>query len=95
MMLVLVEQPERLFYRKHLGVWSEALAATRPRGDSEDSDLELERDLLTRSTVLFCAVNTYGMLVYEPPDIMHTDIILQNTFAVPKTILNSPLCERI
>ncbi|XP_013602472.1 isochorismate synthase 2, chloroplastic isoform X1 [Brassica napus] len=38
--------PERLFYRKHLGVWSEALAATRPRGDSEVSDLEIERDLL-------------------------------------------------
>ncbi|KAL0697908.1 hypothetical protein Bca4012_054030 [Brassica carinata] len=39
--------PERLFYRKHLDVWSEALAATRPRGDSEVSDLEIERDLLT------------------------------------------------
>ncbi|KAF3533284.1 hypothetical protein DY000_02038019 [Brassica cretica] len=41
------KKPERLFYRKHLGVWSEALAATRPRGDSEVSDLEIERDLLT------------------------------------------------
>ncbi|CAN6894241.1 unnamed protein product [Brassica oleracea var. botrytis] len=40
------KKPERLFYRKHLGVWSEALAATRPRGDSEVSDLEIERDLL-------------------------------------------------
>ncbi|KAF8112483.1 hypothetical protein N665_0064s0108 [Sinapis alba] len=39
--------PERLFYRKHLDVWSEALAATRPRGDSEVSDFEIERDLLT------------------------------------------------
>ncbi|CAH8381316.1 unnamed protein product [Eruca vesicaria subsp. sativa] len=39
--------PERLFYRKHLGVCSEALAATRPRGDSRASDMEIERDLLT------------------------------------------------
>ncbi|CAH2036921.1 unnamed protein product [Thlaspi arvense] len=41
--------PERLFHRKHLGVCSEALAATRPRGDSGVSDLEIERDLLTSS----------------------------------------------
>ncbi|VVA91819.1 unnamed protein product [Arabis nemorensis] len=39
--------PERLFHRKHLGVCSEALAATRPRGDSGVSDMEIERDLLT------------------------------------------------
>ncbi|WZZ58019.1 hypothetical protein YC2023_058126 [Brassica napus] len=39
--------PERLFHRKHLGVCSEALAATRPRGDSAVSDMEIERDLLT------------------------------------------------
>ncbi|CAA7013657.1 unnamed protein product [Microthlaspi erraticum] len=39
--------PERLFHRKHLGVCSEALAATRPRGHSEVSDMEIERDLLT------------------------------------------------
>uniref|UniRef100_A0A1J3CHQ6 isochorismate synthase n=1 Tax=Noccaea caerulescens TaxID=107243 RepID=A0A1J3CHQ6_NOCCA len=39
--------PERLFHRKHLGVCSEALAATRPRGYSEVSDMEIERDLLT------------------------------------------------
>ncbi|KAG2303256.1 hypothetical protein Bca52824_031907 [Brassica carinata] len=39
--------PERLFRRKHLGVCSEALAATRPRGDSEVSDMDIERDLLT------------------------------------------------
>ena len=56
-----MEQPERLFYRKNLGVWSEALAATRPRGDSEVSDLEIERDLLNRSIVLICAVNIHGM----------------------------------
>ncbi|KAF3570585.1 hypothetical protein F2Q69_00060050 [Brassica cretica] len=37
------KKPERLFYRKHLGIWSEALAAIRPRGDSEVSDLEIER----------------------------------------------------
>lgn len=39
--------PERLFHRKHLGVCSEALAATRPRGDSGAQDMEIERDLLT------------------------------------------------
>ncbi|CAE5957895.1 unnamed protein product [Arabidopsis arenosa] len=39
--------PERLFHRKHLGVCSEALAATRPRGDSRVRELEIERDLLT------------------------------------------------
>ncbi|KAL1207858.1 Isochorismate synthase 2 [Cardamine amara subsp. amara] len=39
--------PERLFHRKHLGVCSEALAATRPRGDSRAHDMEIERDLLT------------------------------------------------
>uniref|UniRef100_A0A0D2ZS38 Uncharacterized protein n=1 Tax=Brassica oleracea var. oleracea TaxID=109376 RepID=A0A0D2ZS38_BRAOL len=47
------KKPERLFYRKHLGVWSEALAATRPRGDSEVSDLEIERDLLTSFSFVF------------------------------------------
>lgn len=46
---LLLEQPERLFHRKHLGVCSEALAATRPRGYSEVSDREIEHDLLTRS----------------------------------------------
>ena len=72
-----MEQPERLFYRKNLGVWSEALAATRPRGDSEVSDLEIERDLLTRSVVLFCFVLlTFRgcKYVYKLPD-MRTDII--------------------
>ncbi|XP_010498294.1 PREDICTED: isochorismate synthase 2, chloroplastic-like [Camelina sativa] len=39
--------PERLFHRKHLGVCSEALAATRPRGDSMVREMEIERDLLT------------------------------------------------
>ena len=55
-----MEQPERLFHRKHLGVCSEALAATRPRGDSAVSDMEIERDLLTRSILLLDAcLETY------------------------------------
>ncbi|KAF8104244.1 LOW QUALITY PROTEIN: hypothetical protein N665_0176s0054 [Sinapis alba] len=44
---IFLEQPERLFHKKHLGVCSEALAATRPRGDSMASAMEIERDLLT------------------------------------------------
>ncbi|VVA95276.1 unnamed protein product [Arabis nemorensis] len=39
--------PERLFQRNQLGVCSEALAATRPRGASAARDMEIERDLLT------------------------------------------------
>ncbi|CAN8239849.1 unnamed protein product [Cochlearia groenlandica] len=39
--------PERLFQRSHLGVCSEALAATRPRSSSTVRDMEIERDLLT------------------------------------------------
>ncbi|CAH8347738.1 unnamed protein product [Eruca vesicaria subsp. sativa] len=38
--------PERLFQRKQLGVCSEALAATRPRGVSRARDMEIEDDLL-------------------------------------------------
>jgi isochorismate synthase EntC len=43
------KQPERLFQRNRLGVCSEALAATRPRAASRGRDMEIERDLLTRS----------------------------------------------
>ncbi|CAN6845271.1 unnamed protein product [Brassica oleracea] len=39
--------PERLFQRNQLGVCSEALAATRPRGASTARDKEIELDLLT------------------------------------------------
>ena len=44
-----MKQPERLFQRKQLGVCSEALAATRPRGASAARDKEIEDDLRTRS----------------------------------------------
>ncbi|KAJ0229472.1 Isochorismate synthase 1 [Hirschfeldia incana] len=39
--------PERLFQRNQLGVCSEALAATRPRGASAACDKEIENDLRT------------------------------------------------
>ncbi|KAB2053380.1 hypothetical protein ES319_A12G184200v1 [Gossypium barbadense] len=39
--------PERLFHRKWLSISSEALAATRARGESSDLDLQLENDLLS------------------------------------------------
>ncbi|KAL3819379.1 hypothetical protein ACJIZ3_005284 [Penstemon smallii] len=39
--------PERLFYRQRLSVCSEALAATRARGESEYLDLQIGQDLLS------------------------------------------------
>ncbi|KAA3463179.1 isochorismate synthase 2, chloroplastic-like isoform X2 [Gossypium australe] len=39
--------PERLFHRKWLSISSEALAATRARGESSDLDLQIEHDLLS------------------------------------------------
>ncbi|PIN06784.1 Isochorismate synthase [Handroanthus impetiginosus] len=39
--------PERLFYRDQLSVYSEALAATRRRGETESLDLQIGHDLLT------------------------------------------------
>lgn len=50
---IFVKQPERLFQRNQLGVCSEALAATRPRSASRARDMEIERDLLTRSIFNF------------------------------------------
>ncbi|MBA0746675.1 hypothetical protein Gogos_009173, partial [Gossypium gossypioides] len=43
--------PERLFHRKWLSISSEALAATRARGESSDLDLQIEHDLLSRVVV--------------------------------------------
>jgi len=90
---ILMEQPERLFHRKHLGVCSEALAATRPRGDSKVREMEIERDLLTRSTVCFvlctltrCMFRNFQICVL---------ILFANTTVVPKTILSFLLSERI
>ncbi|KAK4487256.1 hypothetical protein RD792_006139, partial [Penstemon davidsonii] len=39
--------PERLFYRQQLSICSEALAATRARGESEYLDLQIGQDLLS------------------------------------------------
>ncbi|MBA0865418.1 hypothetical protein Goshw_011996, partial [Gossypium schwendimanii] len=39
--------PERLFHRKWLSISSEALAATRARGESRALDLQIEHDLLS------------------------------------------------
>ncbi len=38
--------PERLFRRDERGVWSEAVAGTRPRGDSDRTDAALREELL-------------------------------------------------
>lgn len=56
---IFVKQPERLFQRNQLGVCSEALAATRPRSASRARDMEIERDLLTRSIFTSSALNNY------------------------------------
>jgi len=56
---IFVKQPERLFQRTQLGVCSEALAATRPRAASSARDMEIERDLLTRSIFTSSALNNY------------------------------------
>ena len=56
---IFVKQPERLFQRNQLGVCSEALAATRPRSASTARDMEIERDLLTRSVSYFTFLNNH------------------------------------
>lgn len=92
---IFLEQPERLFHRKHLGVCSEALAATTPRGDSRVREMEIERDLLTRSIVLFRALHLLQDACLEFSRHGCVLILCANTFAVPKTILSFLLCERI
>lgn len=72
-----VKQPERLFQRNQLGVCSEALAATRPRAASTARDMEIERDLLTRSFFFyFTVLNNRKVLFFALKfSDMHTDLV--------------------
>ncbi|KAG8475738.1 hypothetical protein CXB51_032518 [Gossypium anomalum] len=59
--------PERLFHRKWLSISSEALAATRARGESSDLDLQIEHDLLSSpKDHLEFTVSVCDRVVVEP-----------------------------